>query len=164
MSQQMIDGVARRLERLERANRNLKSAVLLLCAGLAAVVVMGQAEPKKIPKELDAENFILRAPNGAERGRIGTSPEGNPYMVLLDANGRPRVALGRLYGHVSRKFEGRVLRYGTGPGANLYDKEGKPRKTGEHSVEEALRADKPEPAESLLVLFDQSGNVSYAVP
>ena len=164
MKPQTTDSWERRLIRLERQNRNLKHAVVLVVVGIAAVFMMGQAQPNKIAKKLEAEKFILRGPRGAERGRLGVASNGHPYLVLLESNGQPRVALGNLYGHVARKMEGRVLRYGTGPGANLYDKDGRPRKTAEYSVEEALRAEKPEPAESLLVLFDQRGNVSWSMP
>ena len=91
-------------------------------------------------------------------------PDGKPYLVLLASNGQTRIALGDLYGHISRTFKGRVYQYGVGPGPGLYDKDGKPRKTADYSAEEALQAQQQEPAESLLVLFDQRGNVSYSVP
>jgi len=173
MNQQTTDAVERRLIRLERQNRNLKHTVVLVVVGIAAVFMMGQAQPDKIAKKLEAENFILRGPNGAERGRLGVTPNGHPFLVLLNKNGKPSVSLGRLYGHVSRRIKTGLRHYGTGPSAGFYDKDGKPRAPVEYNpmahgqmaqVEMALSLRAPEPAESLVVLFDQTGNVAWSVP
>ncbi len=115
-------------------------------------------------KVAEAENFMLRGPDGSERGKMGTSPEGHPYLVLLERSGRPRVALGRLYGHASREIEGQVITYGSGPSEGYYDKDGKPRSTVPYSQwlkERTTYVQKPgEPAESVVVIFDGSGNVA----
>ena len=165
MGQQTTDDVIKRMDRLERENRNLKMTVMLVSAVMAGALLMGQALPRKIPKVLEAENFVLKGPNGTERGRLGTSDKGHPYLVLLEPNGRPRVALGRLYGHVSRRIKSRLLQHGTGPSAGFRDKDGKLRTPVEYNrkeMERSLRAS--EPAESLVVLFDQTGNVAWSVP
>ncbi len=173
MNQQTTDSVERRLIRLERQNRNLKHTVVLVVVGIAAVFMMGQAQPDKIAKKLEAENFILRGPNGAERGRLGIAPNGHPFLILLNKNGTPSVSLGKLYGHVSRKIKTGLRHYGTGPSAGYYDKDGKPRSPVEYNqlahgqmapVEMALSLRAPEPAESLMVLFDKTGNVAWSVP
>ncbi len=165
MKQQTIEDVARRLDRLESENRGLKITVFFMLVVIAATVMMGQAAPKKIPKVLEAENFVLKGPNGTERGRLGTSDEGHPYLVLLEKSGKPRLALGRLYGHVSRRIKSRLRQHGTGPSAGFYDKEGKVRVPVKYSQAEVGRALRdPEPAESLVVLFDQAGNVAWSVP
>ncbi len=52
MNQQTTDAVERRLIRLERQNRNLKHAMVLIVMGIAAVFMMGQAQPDKIAKKL----------------------------------------------------------------------------------------------------------------
>jgi len=165
MGEQTVAAVIKRIDRLERKNRNLKITVLLASIVMAAAFLMGQAAPKKIPKALEAENFVLIGPNGTERGRMGISDKGHPYLVLLKPNGSPRVALGRLYGHVSRRIKSRIRQHGTGPSAGFYDKDGKlraPVKYDRAEMERSLRA--PEPAESLMVLFDQTGNVAWSVP
>lgn len=165
MGEQTIASVIKRIDRLERKNRTLRITVLLAAVVMAAAFLMGQAAPKIIPKVLEAESFVLKGPNGTERGRMGISDEGHPYLVLLKPNGSPRVALGRLYGHVSRRIKSRLLQHGTGPSAGYYDKDGKlrtPVKYDRAEMERSLRA--PEPAESLMVLFDQTGNVVWSVP
>ena len=168
MDQQSTDEFAKRLDRLEGQNRSLRITVIIMLIAVTAAVTMGQTQPKKIPKVLEAENFILRGPDGSERGKMGTSPEGHPYLVLLERSGRPRVALGRLYGHATRKIEGQVITYGSGPSGGYYDKDGKPRSTVPYSQwlkERTTDVQKPgEPAESLVVVFDGSGNVAWSVP
>ncbi len=168
MNQQTTDAVERRLIRLERQNRNLKHAMVLVVMGIAAVFMMGQAQPDKIAKKLDAENFILRGPNGAERGRLGVAPNGHPFLVLLNKNVKPSVSLGKLYGHASRRIQGKLITFGDGPSAGDYDQDGKPRTTVPYKrwlkerttdVQKAAR-----PAESLVVLFDDTGNVFWSVP
>ena len=57
MNQQMTDSLEQRLIRLERQNRNLKHAVVLVVVGIAAVFMMGQAQPNKIAKKIEAESF-----------------------------------------------------------------------------------------------------------
>ena len=168
MNQQMTDSLEQRLIRLERQNRNLKHAVVLVVVGIAAVFMMGQAQPNKIAKKIEAENFILRGPNGAERGRLGVAPNGHPFLVLLNKNGKPSVSLGKLYGHASRRMRGRVITYGDGPSEGYYDKDGKPRTTVPYNqwlkerTTDVQKAGKP--AESLVVLFDDTGNVFWSVP
>ncbi len=43
--QKTTDSLEGRLIRLERQNRNLKHAVVLVLVGMAAIVMMGQAQP-----------------------------------------------------------------------------------------------------------------------
>ena len=168
MNQHAADSLEQRLIRLERQNRNLKHAMVLVVVGIAAVFMMGQAQPDKIAKELEAENFILRGPKGAERGRLGVAPNGHPFLVLLNKSGKPSVSLGKLYGHVSRTIKGNVITYGDGPSGGYYDKDGKPRTTVPYNqwlkerTTDAQKAGKP--AESLVVLFDDTGNVFWSVP
>ncbi len=168
MHQQTTDSFERRLIRLERQNLNLKRVMVLLVVGIAAVVTMGQAHPNKIAKKIEAENFILRGPRGAEQGRLGVAPNGHPFLVLLNKSGKPSVSLGKLHGHVSRKIKGKVITYGKGPSEGYYDKDGKPRRTISYEQwlkEKATDAQKArKPAESLVVLFDDTGNVFWSIP
>jgi len=168
MNQQLTDSLKRRLSRLERQNRNLKHAMILVVVGIAAVFMMGQAQPNKIAKKIEAEKFILRGPNGAERGSLGVAPNGHPYLVLLNRNGKPSVSLGKLYGHASRTMKGNVITYGTGPSKGYYDKDGKPRSTVPYDqwlkekTSDVQKARKP--TESLVVLFDDTGKVFWSIP
>ena len=47
------------VQRLERENRRLKRIGSLVLVGIAAVVLMGQATPKKVAKVIKAEKFLL---------------------------------------------------------------------------------------------------------
>ena len=166
--QKTTDSLEDRLFRLERQNRNLKHAVVFVVVGIAAVFMMGQAQPDKIAKKIEAENFILRGPNGAERGRLGVAPNGEPFLVLLNKSGKPSVSLGKLYGQVSRTIKGNVITYCDGPSEGYYDKDGKPRTTVPYNqwlkerTTDVQKAGKP--AESLVVLFDDTGNVFWSIP
>lgn len=168
MRQLSTDSLEQRLVRLERQNRKLKQAIVLVVVGIAAALTMGQAQPNKIAKKLEAENFILRGPNGAERGRLGVAANGNPYLVLLNKGGQPSVSLGKVHGHVSRRIKGNVVTYGEGPSEGYYDKDGKPRSTVPYEqwlkekATDAQNAGKP--AESLVVLFDDTGNAFWSIP
>ena len=168
MDQQGGNEVEMRLERLERQNRKLRLILILTMMAVTAAATMGQTQLKEIPKVLEAESFVLRGPDGSEQGKMGTSPEGHPYLVLLERSGRPRVALGRLYGHASRKIEGQVITYGSGPSEGYYNKDGKRRSAVPYSQwmkERTTDVREPgEPAESLMVVFDGSGNVAWSVP
>ncbi len=122
----------------------------------------------EVCKKLEAENFILRGPNGAERGRLGVAPNGYPFLVLLNKNSKPSVSLGKLYGHASRRIQGKLITFGDGPSEGYYDKDGKPRATVPYNqwlkerMTDVQKAGKP--AESLVVLFDDTGNVFWSMP
>ncbi len=168
MGQLSTESLERRLNRLEQQNRTLRHGLVVLVLGMAVIFTMGQAEPQKIAKKLEAENFILRGTRGEERGRFGVASNGNPYLVLLNKGGRPSVSLGKLHGHASRRIKGKVITLGDGPNEGYYDKDGKPRNTVPYQewlkdkVTEVQKTKKP--AESLVVLFDDSGDVFWSVP
>ena len=168
MFSQSTDSIEQRLIRLERQNLNLKRVMVLVVVGIAAIVTMGQAQPNKIAKKIEAENFILRGPRGAERGRLGVAPNGHPFLVLLNKSGKPSVSLGKLHGRVSRRIKGNVITYGGGPSKGYYDKDGKARSTVPYNQwlkEKAIEAQNArKPAESLVVLFDDTGNVFWSLP
>jgi len=61
-----------RVNRLERENRRMKLAGMLMLVGVAAVIVMGQAKATKVAKVIEAERFVLRDENGRERAVLET--------------------------------------------------------------------------------------------
>ena len=48
-----------RVNRLERENRRMKLAGVLVLLGIAAVIVMGQAKATRVAKVIQAEKFVL---------------------------------------------------------------------------------------------------------
>ena len=91
MTRHEID-VVRRLEKLERENRNLRRA------GLAAVALTGVAflaSASAVCKTVWAERFVLRDPSNNERAVL-TAYEtgGTPQLSLLDAQGKPALTFG----------------------------------------------------------------------
>ena len=75
MNEPTLGDMAQRMDRLERHNRRLKLAGLLMLMGVTAVIVMGQAGSTK-PRILVAEAFVLQDQSGKERGRLHTNPDG----------------------------------------------------------------------------------------
>jgi hypothetical protein len=60
-----------RLKRLERANRRLKTFIMVFLCVVIAIVVMGAASTA--PKILDVQKLILRDEAGEERGELFTT-------------------------------------------------------------------------------------------
>ncbi len=76
-----------RVNRLEKENRRMKLAGLLVLVGIAAVIVMGQAEPSRVAKVIEAEKFVLRDTSGITRAVLGTiDPSGWAGLILFDKN------------------------------------------------------------------------------
>jgi len=91
MTSHEID-VVRRLERLERENRNLRRA------GLAAVALTGVAflaSASAVCKTVWAERFVLKDPSNRERAVL-TAYEtgGTPKLSLLDEQGKEALTFG----------------------------------------------------------------------
>ncbi len=59
MNEPTMNNLVQRLDRLEGENCWLKRIVALVLVGIAAVVLMGQATPKKVAKVIKAEKFLL---------------------------------------------------------------------------------------------------------
>lgn len=86
-----LEAVVKRLEKVESQNRRLKWAGGLVLVVLCAVVLMGQASPKK--RIVEAEQFILRDVDGNMRAFLSLV-EDSPSLVLHDKHGNPVVLLG----------------------------------------------------------------------
>lgn len=79
-----LQGLATRLERLERENRWLKLGVVVVLLGIAAAVLMGQA--MREPKVVTAEQFVLRDSAGEARAVLTMSGDG-PGLTLFGEDG-----------------------------------------------------------------------------
>lgn len=96
-----------RVERLERENRRLKQGAVVCLVAIASVGLMGQAKKKTtthpaatpapppapvLPKNIEAESFMLKDPNGKTRAELSMGGTG-PSLKLLDQNGSALVTL-----------------------------------------------------------------------
>jgi hypothetical protein len=77
-----------RIARLERENRRLKVAALLVLLVLGSVFVLGQVSP---PTRVEAESFAVRDRQGVERASFGATygPNGEPGAWLAFYDYRP---------------------------------------------------------------------------
>ncbi len=81
--------LVQRMEKLEKANRRLKLAGVLVLTLVGCLLLLGVASPKRT---VEAEAFILRDANGEMRAVLGMGVEG-PSLSLYDANEVPRAVL-----------------------------------------------------------------------
>ena len=72
-----------RLDRLERSHRRLKSITVCGLVALLAVAVMGQARP--VPQSIEAQEFLVKDPNGTVRARLGTYAAGASLNLYHEA-------------------------------------------------------------------------------
>lgn len=77
MDKSTIEQLSKRVERLERQNRWLKSVGLMLMAGLLAVIIVATAckdevppQALELPSVIEAREFVLVDKRGNERGRF----------------------------------------------------------------------------------------------
>src|SRR5262245_11883381 len=87
MPQESMD-LARRVERLERQNLRLRTAIVL---GVVAVVLMGQAVPRTAT--LEAQRFVLKDKSGKMRAVLGEGADGELGLLVYDQKQRPRAML-----------------------------------------------------------------------
>jgi hypothetical protein len=93
-----LDALARRIERLERANRRLKGIGAAVLLAASTVVLMGQAPTEEdLVDSTESEEFVLTNADGEVRARLGTDPHAAGEfsgLILYDASGRRRVRIG----------------------------------------------------------------------
>lgn len=94
MNNPTMETLGQRLDRVERENRRLKRAGIVAVAVIAAVVLMGQATPRKVAKVVEAEKFVLRDAGGTVRARLETLSFGKVQLVLFDKDEKPQSILG----------------------------------------------------------------------
>lgn len=85
MSESMRDAVSDRLDRLERENRRLRRAGIVLLMGIGAAVLMGQATPN-LPiiraTQIEAARFVLSSPQRRVLGEMEITRDGTPMLFL----------------------------------------------------------------------------------
>jgi len=81
-----------RVNRLERENRRMKLAGVLVLLGITAMMVMGQAG-SGAQRTVTAKQFLLQDENGKDRGNFFALPDGTVALTLLDSKDKPRFAL-----------------------------------------------------------------------
>lgn len=109
-----MDALAARVERLERQNRWLTSALLIVAVGAALLVTLAAVAPPSIQDVVKAKSFAVVDDEGNVRAELGFSADGSHGLVLRDADGSERATLA-----VSTK--------GSAQGLSLRDPEGKTR-------------------------------------
>ena len=104
------DPILSRIERLEKENRAWKSAAVICLIAFASIGLMGQTTqhkkapataapkaapapaPPALPKNIEAESFILKDAAGKARAELSMSGTG-PAFKLLDQNGSALITL-----------------------------------------------------------------------
>lgn len=90
MSSTEYTDLVHRLERVERQNRHLRFAGVLLFMILGAFAVMGVSLGERV---LNADAFTLTGPKGEPRAMLGMAPE-EPMFILYDPAGNARLWMG----------------------------------------------------------------------
>ena len=98
MNEPKLDELVVRLDCLERENRRWKRIGALVLVGIAAVVLMGQAKPRKVAQVIEAEKFVVRDKSGKVRAALQISAKDEPSLDLYDKNGKNRASLAILEG------------------------------------------------------------------
>jgi hypothetical protein len=99
------DPIEARIKRLEKENRRLQRGGLIFLVAMASLVLMGQTQhkstrsatpasspPAALPKNIEAESFILKDPAGKARAELSMGGTG-PSLKLLDQNGSALITL-----------------------------------------------------------------------
>ena len=101
-----------RLTRLERRNRRLTLALVLIGVVAALIVTTGMDRADAVPEKVTARRFELVDENGKVQAVLGVAND-SPFLNLSDKNGKLRVGLGVTMGMV--------------PSLSLFDDNGNPR-------------------------------------
>jgi hypothetical protein len=129
-----IDEIGERVARLERKNRRLTLALVLMGLTAALLATVALALTCLVPQVARARNFLLLDDHGKTRAMLGMDKDG-PRLVLCDENGKERALLGAfkdgsphldLWDESGRNRAGLTVSK-DGPVLNLADGNGKPR-------------------------------------
>jgi hypothetical protein len=112
MSDVTLESLVDRLARVERQNRRLRAAAILIVAVLAGIVSMGQVLRQK---EIRAESLMILDGRDRVQGVFRASADG-PNLSLYDPDPGPKPRLSLAVSEL-------------GPAVNLYDAAGRPRAT-----------------------------------
>jgi hypothetical protein len=105
MSEHEKEAILSRIERLEAQNRRLKKGAMVCLVAVAGVGLMGQTQHKSahtppstppapvvLPKNIEAESFLLKDPAGHVRAELAMAGTG-PSFKLRDQNGSALVTI-----------------------------------------------------------------------
>ena len=85
--------IGARLEKLERENRKMKKAGIVVAVFGAALIAMGQSQ-SQAAKVVEAHEFRLKDSSGAVRGKLFTNDEGQTLLELQNAVGTATASIG----------------------------------------------------------------------
>ena len=113
--------IERRLQALERQNRRLRSAVLALGIAALSAALLGQAAPR--PRSLQADSITLVDAAGRPRLALGVMDD-EPFILFKDGKERVRMVMsidaeGSELTYYDTNGKRRVALAETGPGAGL---------------------------------------------
>ena len=89
----MSQDLAKRVTRLEKENRRLRTIGLLAVVGIAGALAMGQGATPKGNEIIEARGFRIVDENGNGRGSLGLNPDGLTLLNLKHKDGTTRFAI-----------------------------------------------------------------------
>jgi hypothetical protein len=92
MNQPTLEDLAKRVKRLERQNRILKSAGLVALLGIVAAVLLGQTKSNQVAKVVEAEKFVVMDQHGTVRAMLSADSSG-AQLRLFDEDDQVRITL-----------------------------------------------------------------------
>lgn len=112
--------LGRRVDDLERENRQLRSRTTVLTVGMAAALTLALGTliyavtaNRRVADVVHARQFVLHDTDGAVRAGLGLTPEGGSRLMMKDREGRERLRL--------------TLLADGSPGASFVDPDGRSR-------------------------------------
>ncbi len=165
-----LEGLVDRLNELERQNRRLRRAGLVILIGLAALLVMGQARTPRIVKadEVVAHKLTLRDDHGRPVAVLDVTKEG-PGLVLGDAASDARAAL-----LITEDGPALILRHGKsranlwllqdGPSLKIVDAEGFETVVGSTDLVTDRTGEQRKRSAASAVMFNNEGKVIWSAP
>jgi len=103
MNQPTLEDLAKRVKRLERQNRILKSAGLVALLGIVATVLLGQTTPNQVKKVIETEKIIVRDQEGRIRATLASESCG-VALRFRDENDQVRIALATCHDRTNLSF------------------------------------------------------------
>jgi hypothetical protein len=94
-SELTIDGLASRLERVERLNNGLRRVIALLAALVAIFIFISQSNVWPMTsRNVVAESFSVRNSNGNTVALLSVTSDGTGFLSLQDAQRNTRLSIG----------------------------------------------------------------------
>jgi hypothetical protein len=171
-----LESLSARLLKVELQYQRMRRVAAMASILLAALLIMGQANPRPFPQiqgplpqitpparaaaaetvedKIRAKQFVLVDEGGKERASLVADGAGSVFFLLFDANQKPRAEMS-------------VSPFG--PSIQFYDASGKPRTVigstsliASHVANESGVVERTPP--SSIVLFDSAGKLLWRTP